>query len=84
MPGRIFFCRGIHTICKAFLCRKMPAKSKRKEEVQMDRAKRKIRACLLFVVVLAVVLGFVWYVQDRKEQTELTQGTLVKMEEIRC
>lgn len=50
----------------------------------MDRAKRKIRACLLFVVVLAVVLGFVWYVQDRKEQTELTEGTLVKMEEIRC
>lgn len=43
----------------------------------MDGAKRKIRACLLFVVVLAVILGAVWYFQDRKEQAAVSEGTLV-------
>ena len=46
----------------------------------MEKARKKIRVCLLCVVALAVILGAVWYFQEMKKSTSVTEGTLVDAE----
>ena len=47
----------------------------------MEKARKKIRVCLLCVVALAVILGVVWYFQEMKKNTSVTEGTLVERQE---
>lgn len=48
------------------------------EEVDMmECLRRKVRFCLLFVVLTAVVIGTIYYFVDRQEQGEITEGTLI-------
>ena len=43
----------------------------------MEKAKRRVRICLLFVVVLAIVVGIVYYYHDMEEPELQAEGTLV-------
>ena len=48
------------------------------EEVDvMECLRRKVRFCLLFVVLTAVVVGTIYYFMDGQEQGEITEGTLI-------
>lgn len=47
----------------------------------MEKARKKIRVCLLCVVALAVILGAVWYFQEMKKNTSVTEGTLVEVKD---
>lgn len=47
----------------------------------MEKARKKIRACLICVAALAVLFGAVWYFQEMKENTSVTEGTLVEAQE---
>lgn len=48
------------------------------EEVNMmECLRRKVRFCLLFVVLTAVVVGTIYYFTDRQKQSEITEGTLI-------
>lgn len=43
----------------------------------MECLRRKVRFCLLFVVLTAVIIGTIYYFVDRQEQGEITEGTLI-------
>ena len=43
----------------------------------MEKAKRRVRICLLFVVVLAIVVGILYYYHDLGEPEIQAEGTLV-------
>lgn len=43
----------------------------------MECLRRKVRFCLLFVVLTAVVVGTIYYFVDKQEQGEITEGTLI-------
>lgn len=48
------------------------------EEVDvMECLRRKVRFCLLFVVLTAVVVGTIYYFMDGQEQGEIMEGTLI-------
>ena len=48
------------------------------EEVDvMECLRRKVRFCLLFVVLTAVVVGTIYYFMDGQKQGEITEGTLI-------
>lgn len=46
----------------------------------MERAKRRVRICLLFVVIIAVVMGILYYYHGINEDGVQAEGTLVKTE----
>ena len=46
----------------------------------MERAKRRVRICLLFVVIIAVVMGILYYYHGMNEDGVQAEGTLVKTE----
>lgn len=43
----------------------------------MDNARRKLRVCLLCVVMAAVVIGLIYYMNDAMERGSMDEGTLV-------
>ena len=47
----------------------------------MEKARKKIRVCLIFVVTLAVIVGIVYYFRDVRGREQITDGTLVKVQQ---
>ena len=43
----------------------------------MERAKRKVRVCLIFVVMLAIVMGIIYYYNELNDDTVEGEGTLI-------
>lgn len=46
----------------------------------MDDARKKLRVCLICVVAVAVIVGFIYYFNDVKSNTDVSEGTLVSTE----
>lgn len=44
----------------------------------MENARRKLRVCLICVVMAAVVIGLIYYFNDMRSQGKINEGTLVK------
>ena len=49
----------------------------RKEEAFMEETRKRLRACLIFVVTVAVIIGMVYYFHDVKGGTQISEGTLI-------
>ena len=47
----------------------------------MEKARKKIRVCLIFVVTLAVAVGVIYYFRDVRGSEQVTDGTLVRIEQ---
>lgn len=47
----------------------------------MDKARRKLRACLIVVVTAAVIIGMVYYFHDVKGNSDVSGGTLIAIPE---
>lgn len=45
----------------------------------MDEARKKLRVCLIFLVIAAVVIGVIYYVNDVYSKKDVNDGTLVQM-----
>lgn len=45
----------------------------------MEKAKRRVRMCLLCVVIIAVVMGILYYYHGMNEDGTQTEGTLVSI-----
>lgn len=43
----------------------------------MEKTRRRLRACLVFVVTAAVIIGMVYYFHDVKGGTQISDGTLI-------
>lgn len=50
----------------------------------MERAKMKVRICLIFVVMLAVILGIVYYYKELSDDKLEGEGTLITMVPFGC
>ena len=46
----------------------------------MEKAKRRVRICLLCVVIIAIVMGILYFYHDMNKQGIQAEGTLVKAE----
>ena len=46
----------------------------------MEKAKKRVRVCLLCVVTIAVVMGILYYYHEMNEDGLQAEGTLVKAE----
>lgn len=44
----------------------------------MDNARRKLRVCLICVVMAAVVIGLIYYFNDMRSHGKMNEGTLVE------
>lgn len=44
----------------------------------MEQARKRIRICLICVVMTAVIVGFIYYFNDVSEQSDMSEGTLVQ------
>lgn len=44
----------------------------------MDNARKKLRVCLICVVMAAVVIGLIYYFNDMKSRGKINEGTLVE------
>ncbi len=44
----------------------------------MDEARKKLRLCLIFVVIAAIIIGFIYYFRDVRSKSDVNEGTLVK------
>ena len=45
----------------------------------MEKAKRRVRICLLCVVIIAVVMGILYYYHGLNEERNVNEGTLVNL-----
>lgn len=43
----------------------------------MDNARKKLRVCLICVVMAAVVIGLIYYFNDMRSHGKINEGTLV-------
>ena len=43
----------------------------------MENARRKLRVCLICVVMAAVVIGLIYYFNDMRSRDKINEGTLV-------
>ena len=43
----------------------------------MEKIRRRVRFCLLFVVIVAVAVGVLYYYGEMHGQTTITEGTLI-------
>jgi len=43
----------------------------------MDEARKKLRVCLICVVAVAIIIGFIYYFGDVKSRNHVSEGTLV-------
>ena len=48
----------------------------------MERAKRRVRICLICVVMLAVIVGIVYYYNEFGNESSKDEGTLVWTEDV--
>ena len=48
----------------------------------MDEGRRKVRICLVTIVLAAVILGSMYYLYNRSEEFSDSGGTLVKCMEV--
>lgn len=48
----------------------------------MDEGRRKVRICLVIIVLAAVILGGMYYLYNRNEEFPDSGGTLVKCMEV--
>lgn len=46
----------------------------------MDDARKKLRVCLICIVAVAIIFGVIYYFNDIKEQSSVSEGTLVMNE----
>lgn len=46
----------------------------------MDEARKKLRICLLCVVIVAVIAGCIYYISKERSGKTISEGTLVKRE----
>ena len=46
----------------------------------MEKSKKRVRVCLLCVVIIAVVMGILYYYHDMNKDGLQAEGTLVKAE----
>lgn len=46
----------------------------------MEEARKKLRICLFFVVMTAVVLGVIYYASTLRVEEQFNDGTLVRCE----
>lgn len=44
----------------------------------MEQARKRIRVCLICVVMAAVIVGFIYYFNDVREESDMSEGTLVQ------
>lgn len=47
----------------------------------MEEARKKLRVCLIFVVILAILVGCIYYFSDVQGQGNVSEGTLVMAQE---
>lgn len=47
----------------------------------MDNARKKLRVCLICVVMAAVVIGLIYYLNDMRSHSKVNEGTLVDSSE---
>lgn len=45
----------------------------------MEEARKKLRICLIFVVMTAVTLGLIYYVSTLRVEEQVSDGTLVQV-----
>lgn len=45
----------------------------------MGKAKKRVRVCLLFVIILAAVMGILYYYHGLDEKNMQAEGTLVSL-----
>ena len=45
---------------------------------QLEKARKRLRICLIVVVLLAIVAGCAYYFGDFGKERDVTEGTLVK------
>lgn len=50
----------------------------------MEETRRKLRACLVFVVTAAVIIGMVYYFHDVQGGASVSGGTLIAVPGERC
>ncbi len=43
----------------------------------MEKGRKKIRFCICTVVILAIVVGILYYYGQMQEQSEIAEGTLI-------
>jgi len=43
----------------------------------MDDARKKLRVCLICVVAIAVIVGFIYYFNEVRDGGDVSEGTLV-------
>lgn len=43
----------------------------------MEEARRKLRICLLFIVMAAIIVGCIYYFGEAEKQKHINEGTLV-------
>lgn len=48
-----------------------------KEVEMMEKARKRIRFCLCFVVLTAIVIGLLYYYGQLSEQSSMNEGTLI-------
>lgn len=52
-------------------------KTKKRRWVDLEKARKKIAACVITVLLAAIVAGLVYYTQQRQQAQEHNRGTLV-------
>ncbi|GFI37354.1 hypothetical protein IMSAGC015_01541 [Lachnospiraceae bacterium] len=45
--------------------------------VNMEEARRRLRVCLICVVAIAVIVGFIYYFNEVRDGGDVSEGTLV-------
>lgn len=48
-----------------------------KDGVNMEEARRRLRVCLICVVAIAVIVGFIYYFNEVRDGGDVSEGTLV-------
>ncbi len=43
----------------------------------MDEARKKLRMCLIFIVLFAVIVGCIYYFGEKSRKNNVSEGTLV-------
>ena len=46
----------------------------------MEEARKKLRICLIFVVMLAVLIGCIYYFGEKNKEKDVSEGTLVMVQ----
>lgn len=46
----------------------------------MEKGRKKLRACLIFVVLMAVIVGCIYYFGEKSKTKDISEGTLVMRE----